>query len=69
MARALGMKVIAEGVETREQLEFLRGEDCDMIQGYYYSKPLPADEITELVRDWERIRESKFGLRYSGATK
>ncbi|MBI3344927.1 MAG: EAL domain-containing protein [Gammaproteobacteria bacterium] len=69
MARALGMKVIAEGVETREQLELLSGEGCDMIQGYYCSKPLPADEITELVRDWERIRESKFGLRYSGATK
>ncbi|MCL5800961.1 MAG: EAL domain-containing protein [Gammaproteobacteria bacterium] len=69
MARALGMKVIAEGVETREQLELLSGEGCDMIQGYYCSKPLPADEITELVRDWERIRENKFGLRYSGATK
>lgn len=63
MARALGMKVIAEGVETSEQLELLRGEGCDMIQGYYCSKPLPADELTELIRDWGRIKESKFGLR------
>lgn len=62
MARALGMKVIAEGVETSEQLELLRGEGCDMIQGYYCSKPLPADELTELIRDWGRIKESKFGL-------
>lgn len=63
MARALDMKVIAEGVETSGQLEFLREAGCDMAQGYYFSEPLPADELPELIRDWERIQKSKFGLR------
>lgn len=46
----LGLMVIAEGVETLEQLEYLRKEDCDAIQGYYFSKPLPPDECAELMR-------------------
>jgi len=50
MAHALGMKVIAEGVETEAQLEFLRGEDCDAAQGFLFSKPLPADEATSFIK-------------------
>jgi diguanylate cyclase (GGDEF)-like protein/PAS domain S-box-containing protein len=45
IAHALNLKVIAEGVETEEQLEFLRNLQCDEIQGFYYSKPLPANDI------------------------
>lgn len=45
IAHALNLKVIAEGVETEEQLEFLRDLQCDEIQGFYYSKPLSASEI------------------------
>ncbi|MCQ2506127.1 MAG: GGDEF domain-containing phosphodiesterase [Lachnospiraceae bacterium] len=45
MAKDLKINVLAEGVETKEQLEFLRSCDCDMIQGYYYSKPLPIEEF------------------------
>lgn len=63
MAHTLDMKVIAEGVETSGQLEFLREAGCDMAQGYYFSEPLSADELTELIRDWGRIQKSKFGLR------
>lgn len=46
MAKNLGLKVIAEGVETKQQLEFLKRENCDEIQGYYISPPLPPEELT-----------------------
>ncbi|QCW81825.1 PAS domain S-box protein [Methylotuvimicrobium buryatense] len=50
MAKSLGFKTIAEGVETRDQLEFLLHNQCDQIQGYYFSKPLPANEFAERLR-------------------
>ena len=50
MAQSLKLKVIAEGVETQEQLEFLRRYECDEYQGYYCSKPVPADEFLMLLR-------------------
>lgn len=46
LAHGLGMNVLAEGVETAEQVQLLRNMDCDEIQGYYYSKPVPYDEFT-----------------------
>jgi EAL domain-containing protein (putative c-di-GMP-specific phosphodiesterase class I) len=49
MAHNLKLQVVAEGVETREQFDFLRRHQCDQIQGYYVSRPLPAEEITELL--------------------
>lgn len=45
LAHSLGLQTIAEGVETIQQLEVLRAQGCDEIQGYYYSKPCPADEF------------------------
>jgi len=50
MGHILGFKVLAEGVETPEQLAFLRDKGCDMHQGYIKSKPVPAREFTELLR-------------------
>ncbi len=49
LARGLGLKVVAEGVGTREQLEFLDAHGCDSFQGFWMSKPLPADEFVEFV--------------------
>ena len=49
MAHKLGMKAVAEGVETREQLDFLLERDCDEFQGYYVCRPLPADEIENFL--------------------
>lgn len=51
LGRSLRRTVIAEGVETREQYEFLQSEDCDQMQGFFFSRPLPADEFEKLVRE------------------
>jgi diguanylate cyclase (GGDEF)-like protein/PAS domain S-box-containing protein len=50
LAHSLGLKVVAEGVETKEQLAFLREHDCDAMQGYYFSKPVPADLLGRLLQ-------------------
>ncbi len=50
MAHNLKMEVVAEGVETQEQLDFLRANDCELVQGYFFSRPVPADEIPALLR-------------------
>jgi len=49
IGRSLNLKLIAEGVETIEQKEFMLQHECNYIQGYYYSKPLPAEEILTLL--------------------
>ncbi|HEX4984547.1 MAG TPA: EAL domain-containing protein [Burkholderiales bacterium] len=49
MAHSLQLKVVAEGVETREQYDFLSRLGCDQIQGYYFSKPIPSSEIIKLL--------------------
>ncbi len=50
MGHALGLEVIAEGVETEQQWHFLRDERCDMAQGYYFSPPLPQQEFIEYLQ-------------------
>jgi len=50
MAHALGMKVVAEGVETMEQLEFIRELRCEEYQGYLFSQPVPADEAAHFLQ-------------------
>ena len=49
IARYLQVKVVAEGVETAEQLQILREGGCDLVQGYYFSKPLPPEEFEQLI--------------------
>ena len=47
LAKKLGMQIVAEGIETREQVDFLAGQHCDLIQGFYFAKPLPIEEFEE----------------------
>lgn len=53
----LGLKVVAEGVETEQQLEFLRANHCDELQGYYFGAPLPGHEFVEVLRRDEPLRK------------
>ena len=48
LAKHLSMKVVAEGIEKEEQVNFLSEQGCDMIQGYYFAKPMPVDEFEKL---------------------
>jgi len=49
IAKNVGLSVIAKGVETAAQMDFLREAGCEEIQGYYFSRPLPADQFSELL--------------------
>ena len=51
LARSLDLEVIAEGVETLEHLLFLREKGCDLMQGYFFSRPIPADDFSKLLQD------------------
>ena len=52
MAKQLGLSVIAEGVETQEQLDFLSSIKCDIVQGYYYSRPIPPEEFETFMEKY-----------------
>jgi diguanylate cyclase (GGDEF)-like protein/PAS domain S-box-containing protein len=56
MSKALNLKVVAEGVETVEQLRFLQDMGCDQIQGYLTAKPMPSNEILKLMSDSSSIK-------------
>ncbi len=56
MGKSLKLRVLAEGVETREQLALLQAQGCDEIQGYYFCRPLPADELAKLLLEGRTLR-------------
>lgn len=59
LAKNLNMKTVAEGIEEQEQVEFLAKEGCDMIQGYFYAKPMPAEDyVTRMVKKVATVEES-----------
>ena len=64
IAGSLKLKVVAEGVESKEQLDFLREHKCPEIQGYYFSRPLPSHEIAGMLREhgWPSRRSSPLRL-------
>lgn len=57
MAHSMGLDVVAEGVETEAQADFLRKHSCEELQGYFFSRPLPAGEfealLTEMIDDFD----------------
>jgi diguanylate cyclase len=57
LAHSLRLKVVAEGVETPEQLKFLRTLGCDQYQGYHFSPPLPAQEFVQLICEWQKVED------------
>ncbi|MEI8341517.1 MAG: EAL domain-containing protein, partial [Verrucomicrobiota bacterium] len=74
MAQQLRMSVVAEGVETPEQLEFLRQAGCDIAQGYLFSRPVPSDRFEQTIRMIERLPKGisshpKEGTTASGFTE
>ena len=51
LAKGLGLKVLSEGVETKEQAEFLAENSCDMAQGYWFYRPMPIEEFVEILNE------------------
>ena len=63
MAHALGMRVVAEGVETLDQLRALQGLGCDEVQGFYVSRPVAVAELPALMRQECLFPPLRTGLR------
>lgn len=61
MLKHLGFKVLAEGVETKEQLEMLKLADCDIVQGYYYAKPMRIEEFRTFLREFNEMQDAAGG--------
>ena len=59
MAHRLHIKVVAEGVETKDQAKILKDMGCDIIQGYYYSKPLAVTQLREFIELWNIYRQER----------
>ena len=49
MSKRMGLKVLCEGVENAEQVDFLANAGCDMIQGFFYFKPMPSADFTKII--------------------
>ncbi|HEX6549510.1 MAG TPA: EAL domain-containing protein [Gammaproteobacteria bacterium] len=62
LGHGLKVEVMAEGVETVEQMQFLRERGCDSMQGYYFSKPLPADAVARLFREGRTLEFGTSGI-------
>jgi EAL domain-containing protein (putative c-di-GMP-specific phosphodiesterase class I) len=56
LGRCLGMRTVAEGIETAAQADFLRAHDSDLGQGYFFGRPAPGDSVPDLIAQWEPYR-------------
>ena len=59
LAKSLNMRTVAEGVEIKDQVDFLARQGCDMIQGYYFAKPMPNEEYEKKLVSGVAFEESK----------
>lgn len=66
IARLLDVPVVAEGVETKEQLEQLKGMGCHIVQGYYFSKPVPAKDFEAFIKEDSNVDTGFFKKLWSG---
>ncbi|HWT31079.1 MAG TPA: EAL domain-containing protein [Propylenella sp.] len=57
LGRSLGMKVVAEGVETAEQAACLKAAGCDQVQGYFFSRPMPAGQVPDFLTGWQGAKQ------------
>ncbi len=62
LAHGLGFKTIAEGVETQGQLDYLRANGCDEIQGYFFSRPIPAEAFAVLLQNGGLILDAESAM-------
>ena len=53
IAQEIGLECVAEGVETKEQVELLKSDCCNIVQGFYFDKPLPADEFEKRLNNYQ----------------
>ena len=53
IGHGLNLRVVAEGAEEEEQVKFLAKYNCDCVQGYYFSKPVPAKDFADLLKNWK----------------
>jgi diguanylate cyclase (GGDEF)-like protein/PAS domain S-box-containing protein len=60
MAHTMGIKVVAEGIENKQELEFLISKHCDEAQGFYFSRPLTISQLTEKIKDNESVKSFCF---------
>jgi EAL domain-containing protein (putative c-di-GMP-specific phosphodiesterase class I) len=63
MSHILKLDTVAEGVESEEQMEYLRRHRCDFIQGYYFSRPLPVLEVEKMLREKKCLPKSNGKVR------
>ncbi len=59
LARSLGLGTVAEGVETERQRDYLSQAGCDLVQGFFYSKPLPAEDFARWIADYSKDNNDK----------
>lgn len=67
MAQKIGVQTLAEGVETKEQLNFLKSIGCEKIQGYYFGKPMPYDNVVERIKEQHWVTETREMAQYYDA--